>query len=152
MKLINIQADILKKDLALKNKNKRIWYAVDEEKEIIFCTLDSIVGYFIPLADFKIDVSKLNEGGESNIHSFYPDTKTIKPATRENISKVINNNGADITVTKIGNKWVNVKLLAYFDKGATFGTNPDSTTSIVYIYENDTLVGLVCPMRMPNEN
>lgn len=41
MKLANIQTDILKKDLS-RLKDKRIHYAVDKKKDLIFCTPDSI--------------------------------------------------------------------------------------------------------------
>lgn len=149
MKLANIQTDILKKDLS-RFKDKKIHYAVDRKKDLIFCTPNSIVGYFIKGADFKIDVDKLNEPAyHERIDYFYPDTTIVKPAVKENITRVFNSNGKDITITKIGNKWVNVKLLAYFDKDATFATNPNSTTSIIWIYENDELCGLVMPVKVP---
>ena len=149
MKLANIQVDILKKDLS-RFKDKRIHYAVDQKKGLIFCTPDSIVGYFIKCEDFKIDVNKLNDlAYHERIDYFYPDAAIVKPALKENIIKVFNNNGKDITITKIGNKWVNVKLLAYFDKDATFMSDPNSTISMIWVYENDELCGLVMPVRVP---
>ena len=149
MKLANIQVDILKKDLS-KLKDKRIHYAVDQKKGLIFCTPDSIVGYFIKCEDFKIDVNKLNDlAYHERIDYFYPDATIVKPALKENISKILNDNGKDITITKIGNKWVNVKLLAYFDKNATFMSDPNSTISMIWVYENDELCGLVMPVRVP---
>lgn len=151
MKLANIQTDILKKDLS-RLKDKRIHYAVDKKKDLIFCTPDSIVGYFIKGADFKIDVNKLNDPAyHERIDYFYPDATIVKPAVKENIIKVFNsnNNGKDITIIKIGNKWVNVKLLAYFDKDATFATDPNSTTSMIWVYKDDELCGLVMPIRVP---
>ena len=149
MKLANIQVDILKKDLS-RLKDKRIHYAVDQKKGLIFYTPDSIVGYFIKCEDFKIDVDKLNEPAyHERIDYFYPNAAIVKPALKENIIKVFNNNGKDITITKIGNKWVNVKLLAYFDKDATFMSDPNSTISMIWVYENDELCGLVMPVRVP---
>lgn len=100
MKLANIQTDILKKDLS-RFKDKRIHYAVDRKKDLIFCTPNSIVGYFIKGADFKIDVDKLNEPAyHERIDYFYPDTTIVKPAVKENITRVFNSNGKDITITK----------------------------------------------------
>lgn len=149
MKLANIQADILKKDLS-RSKDKRIHYAVDQKKDLIFCTSNSTVGYFIKGEDFKIDIDKLNEPAyHERIDYFYPDAAIVKPAPKENITEVFNNNGKDITITKIGNKWVNVKLLAYFDKDATFMSDPNSTISMIWVYENDELCGLVMPVRVP---
>lgn len=149
MKLANIQVDILKKDLS-RRKDKRIHYAVDQKKGLIFCTSDSIVGYFIKCEDFKIDVNKLNDlAYHERIDYFYPDAAIVKPALKENITKVFNDNGEDITITKIGNKWVNVKLLAYFDKDATFMSDPNSDTSMIWVYEDDELCGLVMPVRVP---
>lgn len=145
MKLANIQADILKKDLS-RRKDKRIHYAVDQKNGLIFCTPDATVGYFIKCEDFKIDIDKLNEPAyHERIDYFYPNAAIVKPAPKENITKVFNNNGKNITITKIGNKWVNVKLLAYFDKDATFMSDPNSTTSMIWVYENDELCGLVMP-------
>lgn len=152
MKLANIQIDILKKDMS-RLKDKRIHYAVDRKKDLIFCTSNSIVGYFIKCEDFKIDVDKLNEPAYHEcIDYFYPDAAIVKPALKENITKVFNDNGKDITITKIGNKWVNVKLLAYFDKDATFMSDPNSTISTIWVYENDELCGLVMPVRVPKED
>ena len=149
MKLVNIQMDILKKDMS-KLKDKRIHYAVDRKKDLIFCTPNPIVGYFIKCEDFKIDVDKLNEPAyHERIDYLYPDAAIVKPAPKENITKVFNSNGKDITITKIGNKWVDVKLLAYFDKDATFMSDPNSTTSMIWVYENDELCGLVIPVRVP---
>lgn len=149
MKLANIQIDILKKDLS-RLKDKRIHYAVDKKKDLIFCTLDSIVGYFIKGADFKIDVNKLNEPVyHERIDYFYPDATIVEPAVKENITRVFNSKGKDITITKIGNKWVNVKLFAYFDKDATFATDPNSTISMIWVYEDDELCGLVMPIKVP---
>ena len=149
MKLANIQVDILKKDLS-RSKDKRIHYAVDQKKGLIFCTSNSTVGYFIKGEDFKIDIDKLNEPAyHERIDYFYPDITVVKPAPKENITEVFNNNGKDITITKIGNKWVNVKLLAYFDKDATFMSDPNSTISMIWVYENDELCGLVMPVRVP---
>ncbi len=149
MKLANIQTNILKKDLS-RLKDKRIHYAVDKKKDLIFCTPDSIVGYFIKGADFKIDVNKLNEPAyHERIDYFYPDATIVKPAVKENITRVFNSNGKDIAITKIGNKWVNVKLLAYFDKDATFATDPNSTISMIWVYEDDELCGLIMPIRVP---
>lgn len=149
MKLVNIQMDILKKDMS-RLKGKRIHYAVDQKKGLIFCTPNSIVGYFIKCEDFKIDIDKLNElAYHERIDYFYPDAAIVKPAPKENITKVFNSNGKDITITKIGNKWVDVKLLAYFDKDATFMSDPNSTTSMIWVYENDELCGLVIPVRVP---
>lgn len=149
MKLVNIQMDILKKDMS-RLKGKRIHYAVDQKKGLIFCTPNSIVGYFIKCEDFKIDIDKLNElAYHERIDYFYPDAAIVKPAPKENITKVFNSNGKDITITKIGNKWVDVKLLAYFDKDATFMSDPNSTTSMIWVYENDELCGLVMPVRVP---
>ena len=145
MKLANIQVDILKKDLS-GLKDKRIHYAVDQKKDLIFCTSNSFVGYFIKGEDFKIDIDKLNEPAyHERIDYFYPDAAIVKPAPKENITTVLNNNGKDITITKIGNKWVDVKLLAYFDKNATFMSDPNSTISPIWVYENDELCGLVLP-------
>ena len=149
MKLANIQVDILKKDLS-RRKDKRIHYAVDQKNGLIFCTPDSIVGYFIKCEDFKIDVNKLNDlAYHERIDYFYPDAAIVKPALKENIIKVFNDNGKDITITKIGNKWVDVKLLAYFDKDATFMSDPNSDTSMIWVYEDDELCGLVMPVRVP---
>lgn len=150
MKLVNIQMDILKKDMS-KLKDKRIHYAVDRKKDLIFCTPNPIVGYFIKCEDFKIDVDKLNEPAyHERIDYLYPDAAIVKPAPKENITKVFNSNGKDITITKIGNKWVDVKLLAYFDKDATFMSDPNSsTTSPIWVYENDELCGLVMPVKVP---
>ena len=148
MKLANIHVDILKKDLS-RRKDKKIHYAVDQKKGLIFCSLDPAVGYSIKCADFKIDVNKLNDlAYHERIDYFYPNAAIVKPALKENIIKVFNNNGKDITITKIGNKWVDVKLLAYFDKDATFMTDPNSTISIIWVYENDELCGLVMPARV----
>lgn len=149
MKLANIQVDILKKDLSMR-KDKKIHYAVDQKKGLIFCTTDSMVGYFIKCEDFKIDVNKLNDlAYHERIDYFYPNAAIVKPALKENITKVFNDNGKDITITKIGNKWVDVKLLAYFDKDATFMSDPNSDTSMIWVYENDELCGLVMPVRVP---
>ena len=149
MKLANIQVDILKKDLS-RRKDKRIHYAVDQKKGLIFCTPDSIVGYFIKDKDFKIDVNKLNDlAYHERIDYFYPNAAIVKLALKENITKVLNDNGKDITITKIGNKWVNVKLLAYFDKDATFMSDPNSDTSMIWVYEDGELCGLVMPVRVP---
>lgn len=149
MKLANIQVDILKKDLS-RLKDKRIHYAVDKKKNLIFCAPNSTVGYFIKYEDFKIDVDKLNEPAyHEHIYYFYPDAAIVKPAPKENITTILNDNGKDITITKIGNKWVNVKLLAYFDKNATFMSDPNSTMSTIWVYENDELCGLVLPVRVP---
>lgn len=149
MKLANIQVDILKKDLS-RLKDKRIHYAVDQKKGLIFCALDSFVGYFIKYEDFKIDIDKLNDlAYHERIGYFYPDAAIAKPAPKENITTILNDNGEDITITKIGNKWVNVKLLAYFDKNATFMSDPNSTISTIWVYENDELCGLVLPVRVP---
>lgn len=149
MKLANIQVDILKKDLS-RLKDKRIHYAVDRKKDLIFCTPNSIVGYFIKCEDFKIDVGKLNEPAyHERIDYFYPDITVVKPAPKENVTTILNDNGKDITITKIGNKWVNVKLFAYFDKNATFMSDPNSTISTIWVYENDELCGLVLPERVP---
>ena len=98
----------------------------------------------------KIDVNKLNDlAYHERIDYFYPNAAIVKPALKENIIKVFNNNGKDITITKIGNKWVNVKLLAYFDKDATFMSDPNSSISMIWVYENDELCGLVMPVRVP---
>ena len=149
MKLANIQTDILKKDLS-RLKDKRIHYAIDRKKDLIFCAPNSIVGYFIKSEDFKIDIDKLNDlAYHEHIYYFYPDAAIVKPALKENITKVFNTNGKDITITKIGNKWVDVKLLAYFDKDATFMSDPNSTISTIWVYENDELCGLVIPARVP---
>ena len=149
MKLANIQVDILKKDLS-RFKDKRIHYAVDQKKGLIFCTPDSIVGYFIKCEDFKIDVNKLNAlAYHERIDYFYPDAAIVKPAPKENITTIFNDNGKSIAITKIGNKWVNVKLLAYFDKNATFMSDPNSTTSMIWVYENDELCGLIMPVKVP---
>ena len=148
MKLANIQVDILKKDLS-RLKDKRIHYAVDQKNGLIFCTPNSFVGYFIKCEDFKIDVNKLNDlAYHERIDYFYPDAAIVKPVLKENITKVFNDNGKDITITKIGNKWVDVKLLAYFDKDATFMSDPNSTISMIWVYENDELCGLVMPVRV----
>ncbi len=149
MKLANIQTDILKKGLS-RLKDKRIHYAVDRKKDLIFCAPNSIVGYFIKSEDFKIDIDKLNDlAYHEHIYYFYPDAAIVKPALKENITKVFNTNGKYITITKIGNKWVDVKLLAYFDKDATFMSDPNSTISTIWVYENDELCGLVIPARVP---
>lgn len=150
MKLVNIQTDILKANLSLRG-SKGINYAIDKNKGIIFCTLDRFVGYFIKQADFKLDIDKLEGSARQDIKYFYPDTTVIKPATKENISKIVTLDGEEVNATKIGNKWINVKLLKYFDKDATFETNPDTTKALVYVYENGELAGLVCPIRMPSE-
>ena len=101
MKLANIQVDILKKDLS-RRKDKRIHYAVDQKNGLIFCTPDSFVGYFIKGEDFKIDIDKLNEPAyHERIDYFYPDAAIVKPVLKENITKVFNDNGNDITITKI---------------------------------------------------
>lgn len=145
MKLANIQVDILKKDLS-KRKDKKIHYAVDQKKGLIFCTPDPTVGYFIKCEDFKIDVNKLNDlAYHERIDYFYPDMTVVQPAPKGNTTTILNDNGKDITITKIGNKWVNVKLLAYFDKDAIFMSDPNSTTSTIWVYENDELCGLVMP-------
>lgn len=152
MKLANIQIDILKKDMS-RLKDKRIHYAVDRKKDLIFCTSNSIVGYFIKCEDFKIDVDKLNEPAyHERIDYFYPDAAIVKPALKENITKVFNNNGKDITITKIGNKWVDVKLLASLSKYASFMADPNSTMSTIWVYENDELCGLVLPVKVPEED
>lgn len=149
MKLANIQVDILKKDLS-RRKDKRIHYAIDQKNGLIFCTSDSVVGYFIKYEDFKIDVNKLNDlAYHECIDYFYPNITVVKPALKENIITTLNDNGKDITITKIGNKWVDVKLLAYFDKDATFMSDPNSTISMIWVYENDELCGLVMPVRVP---
>lgn len=149
MKLANIQVDILRKDLS-RRKDKRIHYAVDQKKGLIFCAPDATVGYFIKCEDFKIDVNKLNNlEYHERIDYFYPAAAIVEPAPKGNTTTILNDKGKDITITKIGNKWVNVKLLAYFDKNATFMSDPNSTTSTIWVYENDELCGLVLPERVP---
>ena len=37
------------------------------------------------------------------------------------------------------------------DKDATFMSDPNSTISMIWVYENDELCGLVMPVRVPEE-
>ncbi len=140
MKLAKIYNEVIKARL----KDKRILLG-DFDDETIGVSLDGYVMYFIPKNNFLLDENKiLNTRDKMNLKNFKEPDELIcvfqSCEYREYRERLL---------LKIGDKYVDKKLLQNFEKPSFKTTN--SKYSAIYIYELDTLVGLVMPVNIKED-
>lgn len=131
---------------AFNNKSQKPIRVGQYDKDTVGVTIDGFVMWFIPGKDFIFDADKLRRGTlETNINALIPPKKCVEEAIRTNkliqdgkrtLSEIM---GPDFKV------YLDTKLLKAFDKNATYKVSGSKTP--VLVYENDILVGLVCPTR-----
>ena len=146
MNIINAQVEVLKE--ALKGKRKH---------NVIYGTLDNkvIIGndirlYVIPKEECVIDLT--NIAGvrvlqQSILKNFVNDDKCTKIELTNDIRELHNKTTARIFTNGKENIYLDERLIKNFDlKNATF--KGKGAKSIVYIYENEVMVGLCCPINV----
>lgn len=140
MKLEKIYGEIIK--AKVKDKIGLCWGLYDENT--IGITTDGLVMYFIPKDLFFLDTDKL--GAPMDLEKFRPplDAKQIMPTGE---MREIDFYNKKTTCVKIGEKWFNKDLLKNFTP-TEYQDNKKEGYTPIYLYEGSKLVGLVCPIRM----
>lgn len=105
---------------------------------------DGFHAYFIPKTDFPFDQTKL--GLPVDWKALLPKYCTGATLTNELMSK------DKVTLQKVTDGkievWINTAFLKNFDKSATFKITGEK--SPILVFEDDTLVGLILPVRVTN--
>ena len=115
------------------------------DENTVGITLDGYVMWFIPNDLFIFDANKLSRGVAPLDVKCLVHTNGLENAVRTN--ELIKTEKGTLTIFKSEKVevFVDTKLLKVFDKNSTYKiTKPYQP---VLVYENDILVGLVCPTR-----
>lgn len=143
MNIIKIQTDMLKDAL---NKKGHNWLIESSDSEVIVGT--SCQFFVIDSNDFILNVDKLIKSGVKSMtvaKRFLDGCKDAKPLTKTPIKRVMGKHTC--IELKVGEEsiYVDEALLKNYDKSMEFeGTHGKAP---VYIYEGESLVGLVLPVR-----
>lgn len=119
------------------------------DENTVGVTVDGFVMWFIPEKLFIFDADKLRRGDVSINAKRLVFTTGIEDEVRTN--ELIQKGKTILSVIKNENVevFVDMKLLKVFDKNAQFKVR--GPLSAVLVYENDILVGLVCPTKYTRE-
>lgn len=139
MKLDKVYNEVIKERL---KSNERVFMGYLDE-DTIGVTTDGFVMYFIPKKEFLLDVEILLKNRHTLNLENYKEPKDLKEIPKTNEYRKLKNR----TIVKIGNKYFDEKLLKNFEKYAIFKST-DSPYTQAYIYEDDTLVGMVMPTKI----
>lgn len=144
MKFIKIQQDLIKNIVTEKGETK----SVQEYGDDLIAVINKFNVYFIPRTLWFLDTEKFNNRYSrkfdiEHLLSYLKDS-VLAEATGE--MKKREEGRRKITLVKISSKdeccWVDEKLLKMFED-PIFAIKGDVNT--VRVYENNVLVGLVCP-------
>lgn len=140
MKLVKIYNEIIKARL----KDERVFLG-DFDDETIGVSTNGCVMYLVPKSDFLLDESKIL-GTRSKVNfQNYKEPDSLMDAIQSNEYRELKGR----MFVKIGNKYIDKKLLQNFES-PSFKTT-DNKYSAVYVYELDTLVGLVMPVNIKED-
>lgn len=143
MNIVKIQQDIIKDCLTCKGAN---WFIQMTDKEALVLTKYQM--YIIELKDFLLKFNSLIDCGVKVLTSAKEMLKgadDAKPATKTGIKKQCDKYLCIELKVDDELVYVDEKLLKYYDKSAEFEAT--NSTSPVYIYEDDILVGMVLPVK-----
>lgn len=142
---------IFKDYLAAVLKEARVAaYYADKDHKVIGFTPDGSIGYFCKTESFPFKLSD----GESNIFAdFY---KKGLQTSEDAISlsgemRIITIKGKQTEVVRIGNKWINKKLLKHLESGSRFTGPDDASLQPVYVWEGNNLVAFIMPTRVKED-
>lgn len=135
-------------------KNKKNRYGVTKDNVYGICDNEGARLIFVPDGYFPFDISKLSMN-QLDLKKLIPDESDYIDAriTKEQrVEKV----GTVVKIESIGEDfyvWVNIKLLDVFEPDCSFKVfnGEKSKKSLVMVYENDSLVGLICPVYLKEE-
>ena len=147
MNIINAQVEVLKE--ALKNKNTVIYGVLDDK--VIIGNGNRL--YIIPKKECGVDLTNIDSNNvkimqESSLKNFMNDD-LCENITLTDDKKVVDKKTLRVFSKGDENIYVDESLIKYFDlKRSTF--KGKGARSIVYIYEDEVMVGLVLPVLVKN--
>lgn len=123
-------------------------YVGTYNEDFVGVMTDGACMYFIPKKDFPFSIVELLRGAEEmQVEHYIPQNGEDAQLTDEMC--VIKKDTAQKVQSEHYTAWLNVKFLKSFAKDAHFKIA--SEKSPVLVYENDILVGLVCPIFRKKE-
>ena len=146
MNIINTQVEVLKEALK-RNRKHTVMYGTLDNKVIIG---NEIRLYVIPKEECAIDLT--NIAGvrvlqETTLKQFVNDNECSDIELTNDIRELHNKITARILTNGKENIYLDERLIKNFDlKNATF--KGKGAKSIVYIYENEVMVGFCCPINV----
>lgn len=145
MKYLKIQNDLMKKAFArddYKHKSFRCSWGVDSDDEV-WVFPDGLYGVRLSCPFCYIDPLSVFNTPQIPINKIIDDSKAVDAV---HTNRIVVDNERNLHIFEVGKEkvYVNEKLMKYFDLDeSTFkGTNRKAP---IFIYENNTLVGLVLP-------
>ena len=147
MNIINAQVEVLKE--ALKNKNTVIYGVLDDK--VIIGNGNRL--YIIPKKECGVDLTNIDRNNvkiiqESSLKNFVNDN-LYENVTLTDDKKVVDKKTLRVFSNGDENIYVDEYLIKNFDlKRSTF--KGKGARSIVYIYEDEVMVGLVLPVFVKN--
>ena len=147
MNIINAQVEVLKE--ALKNKNTVIYGVLDDK--VIIGNGNRL--YIIPKKECGVDLTNIDSNNvkimqESTLKNFMNDD-LCENVTLTDDKKVVDKKTLRVFSKGDENIYVDEFLIKNFDlKRSTFKVK--GARSIVYIYEDEVMVGLVLPILVKN--
>lgn len=150
MNIINAQVEVLKEALNGKRKHN-VMYGTLDNKVIIGYNLRL---YVIPKEECAIDLT--NIAGvrvlqESTLKGFVNDNECTEIELTNGIRVLDSNITARIFTNGKENIYIDERLIKNFDlKNSTF--KGKGAKSIVYIYEDEVMVGCCCPINVNNSH
>lgn len=144
MNVVKIQQDLIKDCLNNKASN---WFIFSYKSAVVL--LNKCQVFIFPDKDFLLQESKLRAAGVHSSDTFknvIEQEVHAEPARKTGISKEFH--GKDcMELNKLGSNesiYVNKQLLKYYGKNMSFKVI--DSKSPVFVYEKDTLVGIVLPV------
>lgn len=123
---------------------KKQRFMCGDHDDCVGVSYDGFHAYFIPKTDFPFDQTKL--GLPVDWKALLPKNSTDATLTNELMSK------DKVTLQKVTDGktevWINTAFLKNFDKSATFKMT--GVKSPILVFEDDTMVGLILPVRVTN--
>ena len=146
MNIINAQVEVLKEALKGKRKHKVIYGTLDD-KVIIG---NKIRLYVIPKKECAIDLTNVVDVQvlqKSTLKKFVNDNECTEIEITNDIRKLDDKRTLRVFTNGKENIYLDERLIKNFDlKRSTF--KGKGAMSIVYIYEDEVMVGFCCPIRL----
>lgn len=146
MNIINAQVEVLKEALKGKRKHKVVYGTLDDK--VIIGNNTRL--YVIPKKECAIDLTNIacvQVLQESTLKNFVNDNECTEIELTNDIKKLDDKRTLRVFTNGKENIYLDERLIKNFDlKRSTF--KGKGAMSIVYIYEDEVMVGFCCPIRL----